>query len=136
MEAVSSTQQLLDGHPVRSLVLRLGVPAMFGQFFNLLYSIVDRIFVGQIPQGGELALASIGICAPALTAVSAFAYMVGIGGASLMSIRLGQQQPRQAAQALSNAFWLLVGLGVLVPAVLVPLHRLRRELQPGGTAEN
>lgn len=123
MEAVSSTQQLLDGHPVRSLVLRLGVPAMFGQFFNLLYSIVDRIFVGQIPQGGELALASIGICAPALTAVSAFAYMVGIGGASLMSIRLDQQQPRQAAQALSNAFWLLVGLGVLVPAVLVPLHR-------------
>lgn len=66
----SATKALLEGHSVRSLVLRLGVPAMFGQFFNLLYSIVDRIFVGRLPQGGELALAGIGICAPALTAVT------------------------------------------------------------------
>lgn len=119
----SATRTLLEGHPVRSLVLRLGVPAMFGQFFNLLYSIVDRIFVGRIPQGGELALAGIGICAPALTAVTAFAYLVGIGGASLLGVSLGQQNPRRAAQALGNAFWLLVGLGVAVPAVLLPLHK-------------
>lgn len=119
----SATKALLEGHSVRSLVLRLGVPAMFGQFFNLLYSIVDRVFVGRLPQGGELALAGIGICAPALTAVTAFAYMVGIGGAALMSISLGQQNADRARQALGNAFWLLVGIGAAVTAVLLPLHK-------------
>lgn len=119
----SATKSLLEGYSVRSLVLRLGVPAMFGQFFNLLYSIVDRIFVGRLPQGGELALAGIGICAPALTAVTAFAYMVGIGGAALMSISLGQRNADRARQALGNAFWLLVGIGAAVTAVLLPLHK-------------
>ena len=76
-----------DETPVKHLVIKLGIPAMFAQFFNILYSIVDRIFVGRIPEGGDLALASIGVCAPALTAISAFAYMVGVGGASQMSIR-------------------------------------------------
>ena len=80
-----------DETPVKHLVIKLGIPAMFAQFFNILYSIVDRIFVGRIPEAGDLALASIGVCAPALTAISAFAYMVGVGGASQMSIRLGQK---------------------------------------------
>ena len=87
MEPSLSTARLLEQHTVRHLVLRLGMPAMFGQFFNILYSIVDRIFVGQIPETGGLALAAIGVCAPALTAITAFAYMVGIGGASAMSIK-------------------------------------------------
>lgn len=69
------------------------------------------------------ALAGIGICAPALTAVTAFAYMVGIGGAALMSISLGQQNADRARQALGNAFWLLVGMGTAVTAVLLPLHK-------------
>lgn len=63
---------------IKKLVLKLGIPAMFAQFFNVLYSIVDRIFVGNIAGEGELALAAVGVCAPVLTAISAFAYMVGI----------------------------------------------------------
>ena len=102
----------MERYSVPGLVLRLGVPAMVGQVFNLLYSIVDRIFVGRIPGTGEQALAAIGICAPALTAVSAFAYMVGIGGASLMSISLGQGNQRRARQALGNAFWLVIAIAV------------------------
>lgn len=113
----------MQTHSVRSLVFRLGVPAMVGQVFNLLYSIVDRIFVGHIPGSGEQALAAIGICAPALTAVSAFAYLVGIGGASLMGISLGQGNRRRAEQALGNAFWLVTGIALVVTAVLLPLRR-------------
>lgn len=113
----------MQTHSVRGLVFRLGGPAMVGQVFNLLYSIVDRIFVGHIPGTGEQALAAIGICAPALTAISAFAYMVGIGGASLMGISLGQGNQRRAAQALGNAFWLVVGIAMAVTAVLLPLRR-------------
>lgn len=62
---------------------------MLAQFFNILYSIVDRIFVGHISDYGNLALASIGVCAPALTALTAFASLIGIGGASVMSISMG-----------------------------------------------
>ena len=123
MKEYTTTRQLMERYSVPGLVLRLGVPAMVGQVFNLLYSIVDRIFVGRIPGTGEQALAAIGICAPALTAISAFAYMVGIGGASLMSISLGQGNQRRAQQALGNAFWLVIAIAVAVTAVLLPLHR-------------
>ncbi|MDE7429984.1 MAG: MATE family efflux transporter, partial [Lachnospiraceae bacterium] len=75
MENNNTTEELLGKNPVWKLILRLGIPAMFGQFFNMLYSMVDRIFVGRIPEAGGIALASIGVCAPALTAVTAFAYM-------------------------------------------------------------
>lgn len=114
-----TTATLLENAPVRSLVLQLGIPAMFGQFFNILYSIVDRIYVGQIPQAGETALASIGICAPALTAVSAFAYMVGIGGASSMSIFLGQKDEKQAKATLGNAVFLLLVISIAVTGLLL-----------------
>lgn len=123
MAQYSTTRELMESHSVRSLVLRLGLPAMAGQAFNLLYSIVDRVFVGRIPHSGELALAAVGICAPALTAVTAFAYMVGIGGAALMSISLGQKNQHRAGQALGNAFWLLTGIALTVTAVLLPLRR-------------
>lgn len=114
-----STRTLLENTPVRSLVLQLGIPAMFGQLFNILYSIVDRIYVGQIPEVGETALASIGICAPALTAISAFAYMVGIGGASSMSIYMGQKDEKQAKAILGNAVFLLFSISIVVTGLLL-----------------
>jgi len=96
---------------------------MFGQFFNMLYSMVDRIFAGRIPETGGIALASIGVCAPALTAVTAFAYMVGIGGASYMSISLGQKDHQRAGDILGNAFLLLMGIAVFVTAALLMVRR-------------
>lgn len=102
--------------PVGKLVFKLGFPAMFAQFLNVLYSIVDRFFVGQIDGNGELALAAVGVCAPAVTAISAFAFMVGIGGSSIMSIKLGEKQPEKAQSALNNGFLLLLVLSVIVTA--------------------
>ncbi|MFG6409875.1 MAG: MATE family efflux transporter, partial [Bacteroides acidifaciens] len=98
MSELCTTQELLEETSIRRLVIRLGVPAMFGQFFNILYNIVDRIFVGRIPGTGEISLASIGVCAPALTAVTAFAFMLGIGGSSYMSINLGQRNQHRAQE--------------------------------------
>ncbi|MBR2383786.1 MAG: MATE family efflux transporter, partial [Anaerotignum sp.] len=105
-----------DETPVKHLVIKLGIPAMFAQFFNILYSIVDRIFVGRIPEAGDLALASIGVCAPALTAISAFAYMVGVGGASQMSIRLGQKDMEGTKKPVNNAFVMLIAISIVVTA--------------------
>ncbi len=112
-------QQFFEETPVKTLVFRLGIPAMLAQFFNILYSIVDRIFVGRIPVHGDIALASIGVCAPALTAISAFAYMVGVGGASQMSVRLGQKDLEGARKPINNAFVMLIVISILVTAAVL-----------------
>lgn len=103
-----------DKIPISKLVLKLGIPAMCAQFFNILYSIVDRAFVGHIAADGEIALASIGICAPVLTAITAFSSLVGIGGASVMSISIGQKDYKNARLAMNNAFILLLCLSAIL----------------------
>ena len=123
MSGFKTTQELLEETPVSRLVIRLGIPAMFGQLFNILYNIVDRIFIGKIPETGSLCLASIGVCAPALTALTAFAFMVGIGGASYMSISLGQKEERRAREIIGNAFFMIL----VISAAVTPLLLLNRE---------
>lgn len=118
MSNQNTIETLFEKNSIQKLVFRLGIPAMFGQFFNLLYSIVDRIFVGQIPSTGNLALASIGVCAPALTAITAFAYMVGIGGASCMSINLGQKHPEQAKKVIGNSLVLLLCISIALTVLM------------------
>lgn len=108
-----------DKMPISKLVLKLGIPAMCAQFFNVLYSIVDRAFVGHIALNGEIALASIGICAPVLTAITAFSSLVGIGGASVMSISIGQKDHKKARLAMNNAFILLLGLSAILTILLL-----------------
>lgn len=108
-----------DTMPVNKLVWKLGIPAMLAQLFNILYSIVDRIYIGHMPEGAEMALASIGICAPAFTAITGFASLVGVGGAALMSISLGEKNQEAAQRALNNALLLLLFLSVMVTAGLL-----------------
>ena len=71
-------------------MLRLAIPAMMAQFVNVLYSIVDRMYIGNIPEIGGTALAGVGVCGPIVTLISSFAFLVGIGGAPLMSMRMGE----------------------------------------------
>lgn len=103
-----------DKIPISKLVFKLGIPAMCAQFFNILYSIVDRAFVGHIAADGEIALASIGICAPVLTAITAFSSLVGIGGASVMSISIGQKDYKNARLSINNAIILLLCLSAII----------------------
>ena len=116
-------KQEFENIEIKKLVLKLGIPAMFAQFFNVLYSIVDRIFVGNIAEKGELALAAVGVCAPALTAISAFAFMVGIGGASVMSISLGKGDKDEAQKAVNNSFLMLVVISLLVTVLALVFQR-------------
>ena len=69
------------------LVGRIALPSMLAQFISVLYSIVDRIFIGQIPGEGALALAGAGVCGPVVTMVGSVAFLVGVGGAPLLSIK-------------------------------------------------
>lgn len=104
----------LGTDPIPSLVIRLALPAMLAQFVNVLYSVIDRMYIGNISGIGETALAGVGICGPIVTMLSAFAAWVGIGGAPLMSIKLGQKDPQNAKKILANCFLLLMGMSVLL----------------------
>lgn len=75
--------------------------------------------MGNIAADGEFALASIGICAPVLTAITAFSSLVGVGGASVMSISIGKREHRNARLAMNNAMILLFGLSVLLTILLL-----------------
>lgn len=108
-----------DRIPIPKLVWKLGIPAMCAQFFNILYSIVDRAFVGHIAGEGEIALASIGLCAPVLTAITAFSSLIGIGGASAMSIFMGKKEQKKAQLAMNNAFVLLVAVSLVITVLLL-----------------
>ena len=104
----------LDTDKVRGLVWRLAFPSMLAQFVNVMYSIVDRMYIENIPEIDALALAGVGICGPVVTLISSFASWIGVGGAPLMSIRLGQKNERAAAQMVANCFALLTGMAPLL----------------------
>lgn len=104
----------LGKDPVSSLVLRLAIPAMIAQFVNVLYSIIDRMYIGHIPETGALALAGVGICGPIVTLLSSFGTLVGLGGSILLGIRMGERNLPKARQILSNSFLMLCGFSVIL----------------------
>lgn len=108
---------------IPKLVLKISVPFMFAQFVNVLYSIVDRIYVGNIPGTGADALAGVGVCAPIVTLLSSFGTLFGIGGSVLFSVRLGAEDEKGARKVLANSFTLLI----IVSLVLTVLFLLTKE---------
>ena len=102
----------LGSDPIPQLVRRLALPAMLAQFVNVLYSIIDRMYIGNIANVGDIALAGVGICGPIVTMISAFAAWIGNGGAPLLSIKSGEQNKEGASVILANCFVLLIGMAV------------------------
>ncbi len=112
------------GHdPMTGLLLRLAIPTMLAQLINVLYSIVDRMFIGHIAGVGSLALAGVGVCGPIITLLSSFSFLVGLGGTPLMAMRLGAGDKEGASELLSNCFRLLLGLAVGLSLVFFLLRR-------------
>ncbi len=77
----SRVENDLGRDDIRQLVRRIAVPSMLAQFVSVLYSIVDRMYIGHIPEVGELALAGVGVCGPVVTMIGSVASLVGMGGA-------------------------------------------------------
>ena len=103
----SQTTDLGSGN-VKSLLLKLAVPAVVAQVINLLYNIVDRIYIGHIPEVGTNALTGVGLCLPILMLVNAFASLAGAGGAPRAAIAMGQGRKEDAEQILGNCFGTLL----------------------------
>ena len=121
-----NTANPLDTDNMRGLVWKLAIPSMLAQFVSVLYSIVDRMYIGNIPEIGEVALAGVGVCGPIVTLVSSAAFLVGIGGAPLVSIRMGQKNYRAAEAILANCFLMLtvIALGLTAFSLLIKNHLL------------
>lgn len=90
------------------LVLKLAVPSMIAQFVNVLYSTVDRMFIGNISEIGDVALAGVGVCGPIVTLLTSFGTLIGLGGSILMAMRMGAGRKKQAENILAHSFLLLV----------------------------
>ena len=82
--------------PVKKLLWKLAVPAITAQIVNVLYNVVDRIYIGHIPEVGKLALTGVGVCMPLIMLISAFAMLAGMGGAPRASIMLGRNDAEEA----------------------------------------
>ncbi len=118
----------LGKDPVGGLIVRLAVPAVLAQLINLLYNLVDRMYVGNIAGVGTQALAGLGVVFPVTLIVSAFANLVGMGGAPLASIFLGEQKPEDANKVFNAGVGMLCVFSVLLTAAVLvfcdPLVRL------------
>lgn len=107
-------EKRLGSAPMRSLVFKMALPAIAAQLVNLLYNIVDRIYIGHIPDIGTQALAGVGLTAAVVILIASFAAIVGAGGAPLAAIALGQGDRRRAGKILGNGTVLLLLFGIVL----------------------
>ncbi|MEG1879507.1 MAG: MATE family efflux transporter [Pseudoflavonifractor sp.] len=109
--------------PIPTLLFRLAVPAITAQLVNALYNIVDRMYIGHMGAGGDLAITGLGVAFPVLMFISALSALVGMGGGSRAAIRIGEGNMDRANEILGNCTLMLVIISVLVTAVFLPLQR-------------
>lgn len=113
----------LGTQPVGKLLIKLAVPTVIAQLVNMLYNIVDRIYIGHMPGDGSLALTGVGVCLPVILIVSAFAAFVASGGAPRASIAMGKGDHDQAEKLLGGCFTMQVCISLVLMAVLLLFGR-------------
>lgn len=109
----------LGTEPVGQLLRRLAIPTVIAQLVNMLYNIVDRIYIGHIPEVGSSALTGVGVCLPIILIVSAFACFTASGGAPRASIYMGRDDMDSAEKTLGGCFTMQIGISVVLTAVLL-----------------
>ncbi|BDR73704.1 MATE family efflux transporter [Clostridium tetani] len=104
---------------IKSLLFSLAMPAIIGQLVSLLYNMVDRMYIGHIPKIGGDALTGIGVTAPILIIISAFSVLVGMGGAPIASIKMGEKDDKGAEKIIGNCFVALIIISVILTGFLM-----------------
>ncbi len=118
-EKPSSQENALGTAPIGKLLFSLAVPAITAQVVNMLYNIVDRIYIGHIPEIGTAALTGVGITFPIITLISAFSSLVAMGGAPRASIAMGAHHKERAERIMGNCFTTLLCISVVLTAVFL-----------------
>ena len=104
-------QNRLGTQPIPRLIFSMGLPAVAAQLVSVLYSTIDRIYLGNIPQIGHDVLTGVGVALPVIILITAVTFLIGVGGATLAAMRLGEGDTPGAERALGNAFFLVLILG-------------------------
>lgn len=114
---MNHSEQILGTESIWKLLLKYSVPAIIGMVVNGLYNVVDRIFIGNIPGVGPLAIAGVGVTMPIMTIIMAFGMLVGIGTVTSVSIKLGQGKKEDAQKLIGNAIALSIIIGLTISVV-------------------
>lgn len=114
-----SKENRLGTEDIKTLLFSLALPAIIGQLVALVYNLVDRMYIGHIPDIGGDALTGVGVTAPLLIMVSAFAVLIGIGGAPRASIKMGEKDNKGAEKIMGNCFITLIIIGVVLTLFLL-----------------
>ncbi len=120
---MNNQKDFLGTEPVGKLLLKLALPTVTAQLINMLYNIVDRIYIGHIPGVGSLALTGVGVCMPLIMIVTAFAAFAGYGGAPKASIFMGRGDYDAAEKTLGNCFLLQILISALLTGALLLWNR-------------
>lgn len=116
---MDKNKEVLGTAPVGKLLIKLAVPTVIAQIVNMLYNIVDRIYIGHIPGEGSLALTGVGVCMPIIMIISAFAALISSGGAPKASINMGKGDKKSAEKILGGCFTLQIIISAVLTAVLL-----------------
>lgn len=120
---VEKNNDFLGTEPVGKLLWKLSIPAIAAQIINLLYNLVDRVYIGHMPDDGALALTGVGVCMPVIMIVSAFAALVSSGSAPRASMAMGKGNQTEAERILGNSFFLQILISVMIMVVLLIFNR-------------
>ena len=112
-------ENILGTYPIGKLLLKLSIPTVIAQLINMLYNIVDRIYIGHIPVEGSLALTGVGVCLPIIMIVTAFAALVSSGGAPRASIYMGKKDNDTAEKILGNCFSMQIIISCVLTVILL-----------------
>lgn len=116
-------KEFLGKGSVLKLIIKLSIPTIIAQIVNLLYNIIDRIYIGHMENIGSLALTGVGVCMPIIIVISAFAALVGYGAAPKASIYLGKKEEDKAEVIVGNSFSLLIIIGILLTIITLIFSR-------------
>ena len=116
---MENDKEFLQKEPLGKLLFKLALPTVTAQLINMLYNIVDRIYIGHMPGDGALALTGVGVCLPLILIVSAFAAFVGAGGAPRASIYMGRKEYENAEKTLGNSFTMQIIISIVLTVVLL-----------------
>ena len=108
MKLKMSKEVDLENAPIGKLLLILALPAITSQIINALYNMVDRMYIGHIPEIGAASLTGVGVCFPVIMIISAFAFLFGVGGSPRASIFMGKKDNDSAEKVLGNSFISLI----------------------------
>lgn len=123
MLQMNKDKSFLGTEPIGKLLLQLALPTVAAQLINMLYNIVDRMYIGHIPGDGAMALTGVGVCMPIIMIVSAFAALVGNGGAPRATIYMGKKDTDTAEKILGNCFTAQIMISAVLTIILLIWNR-------------